>query len=406
MTELNRSELPINRDTKNLFTKNPFNFSNDRPQKFLVLTILAYFGTKIFNNFFNVYSVKNNTEETLDLLSTIVLSAVLFYLTGLNSRPTMGEGFQVNKFFFMGLIVGTSMSIFEYKVINPMRKDNHGKYMSLRILMVALCIFVVMFNIFISTTVSAQNYPSSLNYLIYIFVIIAVLTALYFSKTTNVVCRGKDCPPDIPIDPPSKPTCNSTSTSDDEHATVMSLKTSQFNISVGLVAWLMATTFIYDSNNEVYNAILSTLFGFFVGTYISNFSTFGIQYTVQSDTSINDTTPITPSQLTSAFESLGINAQEKYNLFNTIDGKKYKKRIDEACKISINDEFVIDSKNSRTKHVYNCVKDSVVKDGKYTITFYKDEISQVKIFILIIAVILLVAVITYILNLLIPLIQI
>lgn len=415
MTELNRSELPVTRDTKDLFSKSFLNFSNNRPQKFVVLTILTYFGTKIFNNFFNVYTSKTNTQETLDLLSTIVLSALLFYLTGLNTRPTLGIGTAINLPFYIGILLGTTEALFEYKVITPMKANNQQGYISLKIFLITICCAAIIFNIFLSRTVSAQNYPSTSNYLIYIFVIASILAALYYSKMTNVVCDGPSCPPDIPINPspdnPSCPTEPNTKPSDPDDPnspavpTVLSLKTSKFNISFGLVAWLMALTFLYDSTNPLYHAISSFLFGLFTGTYISNFSTFGMKYMVQSNTTINDTTPIKPSQLTSALSEMGIKTTDKYDIFNKIDGNKYKTHIDTACKIVIDDKLVMGSKNAKSLFFFNCVKDKIVIDGKHTITFYVNKVSYTKIAIFIILCLASLALLTYIVNKIIPLVS-
>lgn len=404
MSELNRSNVPIVRNTKELLSQSFLNFDNNRPQKFVVLTILAYFGTKIFNNFFNVYTNKTNTQETLDLLSTITLSAVLFYLTGLNSRPTLGTGTSINLAFFLGLLLGTTFSLFEYKTLTPLKKSSPQGYISLKIFLLTACVALIGFNVFLSTTISAQNYPSTSNYLIYIFIIITVLAALYYSKMTNVVCDGPDCPPDIPINPsPDNPSCPTTPNSNPDGTpsstpTVLSLKTTKFNISFGIVAYLMSLTFLYDSNNPLYHAVTSFFFGLFTGTYISNFSTFGVKYTVQSNTTINETSPIAPSKLTTALDNFGIKASDKYDIFNNIDGKKYKTELDKACKIVINDKLTINSKNAKSLWFFNCVEDKIVIEGKYTIKFYVNKLSYTKVALFIVLCIAALAILIYVIN--------
>lgn len=409
MAELNGSELPVVRETQDMYSKSFFNFSNNRPQKFIVITILAYFGTKIFNNFFNVVTQKSTTQETLDMLSTLVLSGVLFYLTGMNNRSIMGDETNPNFAFFIGLILGTTESLFEDKVLNKLRNNSLHAYISLKLILLIICCGVVLFNLFISRTVSAQNYPSTGNYLIYLFIIGAILTALYFSKMTNVMCNGPTCPPDIPINPdnPVDPTCPTTPSKETSKTTptVLSLKTTQFNISFGLVAWLMALTFLYDSSNKMYQTVISALFGFFIGTYISNFSTYGVQYTVQSNTVLSESTELKPSQINAELNQLDITTKDKYDIFNTVDGKKYKKEMDVACKIVINKDLVINSKKAKTPLFYNCIENKMVLDGANKITFFVDKISYIKIVMFLIVGLGGVIVLIYIINQIVPMIN-
>jgi hypothetical protein len=405
MSELDTSNVPVQRNTKELLSRNFLNFDNNRPQKFVVITILAYFGTKIFNNFFSVYSTKNNTQETLDLLATITLSAVLFYLTGLNTRPTLGTGNLINLPFFLGLLLGTTSSLFEDKTLTSLSKSSPMGYTSLKIFFLTICVALIAFNIFLSTTISAQHYPSTSNYLIYIFIIATVLAALYYSKMTNVVCDGPDCPPDIPINPSphNNPSCTSKPSTDKDgnptsstSPTVLSLKTTKFNLSFGVMSFLMALTFLYDSSNPIYNSITSFFFGLFTGTYISNFSTYGVKYTVQSNTTINETSPISPDKITSALDNFGIKSTDKYDIFNKIDGKKYKPELDKACKIVINDNLTINSKNAKSILFYKCVQDKVYIEGKYTLKFYVDQLSYTKVALFIILSIASLAILVYV----------
>lgn len=412
MTELNRTNLPIVRDTKEIFSKSLINFNNNRPQKFIVLTILAYFGTKIFNNFFNIITTKTNQEELLDLISTIILSGVLFYLTGLNSRPTLGSNTTPNFPFYIGLLMGVTEAIFEDKVISKTEVNSPKTFITIKLLLITLCGFILAFNIFISTTISAQSYPTTSNYLIYIFVIVAILAALYFSKMTNIFCDGPNCPPDTPINPdnPSNTTCTKPgpplphTPNGKPTPTVLSLKTTKFNLSFGVIAWLMALTFLYDSSNPLYNTILSFLFGIFMGTYISNFSTFGVKYTVQSNLELNNNKDSSKTSVSSdmfsssSLTKLGFSAKDNYDFFNSVDGKKYKHDMDKASKMVLNDNLTIVSKNATSSLFSDHVPYKTVLENGNTLTFYKNEVNIFKIVLFIAACITLLLVIVFIGN--------
>ena len=413
MAELNRSEMPIVRDKMSTFSKSFLNFDNDRPQKFIVLTILAYFGTKIFTNFLDVYTTKTTTEETLDLLTTIVFSGIVFYMTGLNTRPVLGQNSKMNVPFFLGVMVGITEPVLESKYFQPLKRNSPNGYVTLKIILLILGAFAIAFNVFISRTVSAQEYPSTGNYFIYLFIITVIICTLYYSKMTNVVCSGDNCPPNIPSDPntPVTPQCSSDPPKSDSNTdlnsqpTVLTLQTNRFNISFGISAWLLSLTFVYDSDNALYQTILSSLFGLCVGIYIGNFSTYGVKYTVQSSSVLTETTDITSTEYIKLIEGADITAVQKNTIFNILDEEKYKNYVKNACKISINDKFTFNSNNAKTQLFYNCVSDKIIVDKINTITFYKNEISYSKVAFFILLCIFGLGALLYIINQIIPILQ-
>ena len=407
MSELNNSESPITRHTKNVITDNFMNFKNNKSQKFLIIVILSYFGTKIFSNFFNIVTIKSNTQETLDLLTTIVLSAVMFYLTGLSTRPTLGND-KINKMFFIGLLLGITSATIQQKLLYNM---SEGWYTFFKILLIIVSCGVIALNIIISQTVASQNYITTGNYLIYICMILGLLTAMYYSKMSQITCSGPNCPNDIPSnssDDTVLNTCNITEKdveSDSKSVpTKLLLETSQFNISFGLVSWLMSLTFIYDSTKPTYNIILTFLFGLYIGTYISNFSIYGINYIIKSKISIDENIDdISLKDLINSFNGLGISTAGENSITKILNDEKYKEDLKKSCKVKIND-YVLESKNMKTSILYDCVENGNYKNGKTKITFYISKVSTIKLILVTILSLLVFIIIIYTINQFVPII--
>ena len=298
-------------------------------QNYIIILIIGYFGVKIFYGLFNKYSKKPMRNEIVDFSVMIVMGSLLFILTNMNNRNIFNINNNINWIFFIGYILGLNVA-FVYQEFSNNEDVYSNKY--IQYLFFAIFIFILLIMLFLSIKSSFNGYGNPLSYILYLIVIAIIImglimtrkkTSLYeatkfnkdlqdifdqlsvyfnteilikmidddtFRETVQMTIKTGDTDKLVKIVTDYFP--NFPQMQNKQHIIDLLLSLDKpilqkgyindngSNIYFGLamIGWILSLLFMYDSDENILQKLLSGFNGLTIGIFVSGVSFYGFPY--------------------------------------------------------------------------------------------------------------------------------
>lgn len=276
--------------------------TGDKIQYFLMLVLTGYFGIKIFLGSFNKYPDKfyqkkmvintnaicnldveeegGNIQEKLamnyfipgivnneiyDIIITIILSCLVFIITGMNNRKDFGVMSPMDFLFLVGFMLGLNAPLYK----NFFESDNNSPFSNYVFLISFL--IVIFFMIVISALGAFHNNGFSANkglsgYILYLIVLFILIIGLIMNKknikTYNTTVYTTN----------SETSCNSVQYG--------GFQTSgeYVKLSMTFISLMLLFIFVYDPPQNGIKTVYYLINGLIFGIFISGMSFYGFEY--------------------------------------------------------------------------------------------------------------------------------
>lgn len=231
-------------------------WDSNKLQKFMIVLILGYFGTKIFYGLFGKSSLKSLNHEMSDFVSMLVMGGILYLLTSMEKRHLLGTINNTNWLFFIGYLIGLNIPY-----INNLLPKTITDIGIIRYIVIAIGVFTILIMLFLSISSSDDN---PMYYILYLLVITLVILGIIYTRKKS----KKHC---------------ATKISDDDEKKIIDegiIETQGHNISFGLgiTAWIMSLLFMYDAEEDIIQKTLGFINGVMIGIFVSSVSFDGLTY--------------------------------------------------------------------------------------------------------------------------------
>ena len=292
---------------KNLFGGDQTN-TFKQIQLFISIIIIGYFGVKIvYGIFFGFYPQKyyyrdiqintneggvgkedqsknipitNNVtidaympgmwnNEMTDLISTIVLTFVVFVFTNFSEKSMINEFGNINFSFLFGYIIGLGYPPIYNNYISLFSAEFNSsctiKYIYL-VCLVGLILFIVAMNYSAANKVDKVH---KYNYLIYVMIIVLIFVGLFFSKKNSKNYNG------VTYSYVDENSCRSKTVLQNS---IIQSSGDLINITAPFMSFILLILFSYEPDEIGMKNLYIFVYGLFLGILVSSISYYGIEF--------------------------------------------------------------------------------------------------------------------------------